>query len=293
MPQTYYTQLVTVAQLHRLMQSGAGCVILDCRFSLSDAEAGRRLYDEAHLPGAFYADLNRDLAGPVTPHSGRHPLPDPAVFAQSLGRWGISRDSQVVCYDDSGGAIAARAWWMLRHWLGFNAALLDGGYAAWRGAGHQVSAEVPSAGSGPVPTLAPNTAVLAHAGELLDAPVLLLDARGRERFAGITEPIDKQAGHVPGALNFPCTENLDAGGYFLPTAQLRARFESIARAATQPISMCGSGVTACHNILAMEVAGIEGARLYPGSWSEWITDPQRPIVKADTSSSQASMQQPR
>lgn len=293
MPGTRYTRLISAVQLHRLMQSDASCVILDCRFSLNDAGAGRRIYDEDHLPGAFYADLNRDLAGPVTANSGRHPLPEPAVFAQSLSKWGVTYDSQVICYDDSGGAIAARAWWMLRQWLGFNAALLDGGYAAWRRAGYLASTKVPGAVSGPVPTLEPNAAVLAHAGELLESSALLFDARSRERFEGITEPVDKQAGHVPGALNLPYTENLDAEGCFLPVAQLRARFEPIVRSSAKPISMCGSGVTACHNILAMEVAGIEDVRLYPGSWSEWITDPQRPLARADEKSSSQTPIQPR
>jgi thiosulfate/3-mercaptopyruvate sulfurtransferase len=257
--------------------------IVDCRFDLGDPDAGAALYRREHLPGAVYAHLDTDLSGPRAPWTGRHPLPDPEALAATFGRLGIGTATQVVGYDDSGGIYAARLWWLLR-WLGHEAvAVLDGGLAAWRAAGQALSAASPV----PAPqhfVAAPRADAHLGADELAallarDA-CLLLDARSAERFEGRVEPLDPRAGHVPGATNHHYARNLGADGRFLPAAALRASFERLlgTRAPTAVVSMCGSGVTACHTLLALEVAGLAGARLYPGSWSEWCRDPARPVA---------------
>ncbi len=261
-------------------------IIVDCRFTLTDPGAGVRAFAIDHIPRGRYAHLDHDLSTPLKSGSGRHPLPDPAVLAQTLGRWGIDAASQVVVYDDSFGAIAARLWWLLR-WLGHDAvALLDGGLPKWRREGRPVtSAEsVPRAAS--FAAHADNKAWVSSESlreVLARNECRLIDARSEERFRGDVEPLDPIAGHVPGAVNLPFDENLDLGGEFLPADVLRALYLSIldGSAPQQVIQMCGSGVTACHNILAMEHAGLNGAKLYAGSWSEWITDPQRPVAKGD------------
>jgi thiosulfate/3-mercaptopyruvate sulfurtransferase len=259
-------------------------VPVDCRFDLADVARGERAYADAHLPGAVYAHLERDLSGPVTPLTGRHPLPDATVLAAKCGALGIDGDVQVVAYDDAGGAFAARLWWLLR-WLGHEAvAVLDGGLRAWREAGGPLSREVPR----PTPrqfvarrddSRSVDAARLALA---LDAGrCVLIDARAAERFAGEVEPIDPIAGHVPGARCAPFAANLGPDGLFLPAADLRARYGALlgARAPGELVAMCGSGVTACHDLLALEIAGLPGARLYAGSWSEWIRDPARPVAR--------------
>lgn len=261
-------------------------VIVDCRFTLTDTEAGRRAYAAGHLPGARYAHLDGDLSAPKSGSNGRHPLPDPAVFAQTLGRWGIAAGKQVALYDDSFGAMAVRLWWMLR-WMGHDAvALMDGGLPKWQREKRPMTAEVPA--------VAP-TVFLPHMrdGMRVDANAvlaasqsgaeLLLDARPEMRFLGEMEPIDPVAGHVPGAVNLPFDDNLDLGGTFLGADELRELYEGLldGRKPEQAIHMCGSGVTACHNLLAMEIAGLKGARLYPGSWSEWIADPRHPIATGE------------
>jgi len=256
--------------------------IFDCRFALTRPQSGRQAYAKAHIPGACYAHLNEDLSAPVTPTSGRHPLPDPRALAEKLGRWGVDRDKQVVVYDDSFGSMAVRLWWLLR-WLGHDAvALLDGGFPAWQKQGRELSAEIPVVR----PTEfhpAPDDSMRVDSAAMLAAlqqKRLIIDARAEERFTGFIEPIDKVAGHIPGTLNRPFEDNLDMRGNFLPPKELRGEYESLLHGAppAEVIHMCGSGVTACHNMLAMELAGLPMGKLYAGSWSEWITDPSRPIV---------------
>ncbi|MDX5333344.1 MAG: sulfurtransferase [Gammaproteobacteria bacterium] len=263
-----------------------GVVVVDCRFSLADAQAGRRAYLAGHVPGAVYADLEQDLSGPVGPETGRHPLPDPMLLARRFAAWGIGPDTQVVALDDAGGAMAARLWWLAR-WLGHRqVALLDGGYAAWNTAGLPLETgevERPPA----VFDARTGDDRWVDAGCVAETLALgqgvLIDARAPARFAGEEEPIDPVAGHVPGALNRPFTANLDDTQCFLPPETLRAAFRSLLgdTPSTGVMHMCGSGVTACHNLLAMEVAGMPGSRLYAGSWSEWIRDPARPVARGD------------
>jgi thiosulfate/3-mercaptopyruvate sulfurtransferase len=257
--------------------------LIDCRFDLANTPWGEAEYARAHLPGALYLHLDRDLSGPITPSSGRHPLPDANHFASRLAALGAGRDSQIVAYDQGNAAYAARLWWLAR-WIGLpNVAVLDGGIAAWRAAGLplETALRTPQPRELPV-SLAANAWVSTETvDELRLRPGnLLIDARGAERFAGRNETLDSVAGHVPGARNRPFLDNLGADGRFLPAEVLRARFGTLvgSLAPTSLISMCGSGVTACHNLLALEHAGLHGARLYAGSWSEWIRDPQRPIA---------------
>lgn len=261
--------------------------IFDCRFDLARPQYGRARYDDEHLPGAIYADLNRDMAAEVTPASGRHPLPLPSEFEARLRAWGVSNDSSVVAYDDGNSIYAARFWWMMR-WLGHDdVAVLDGGMRRWQQLDLPLDDEVRARAPGdfvatPRPDLAVDAAaVLAQAG---DRTARILDVRAPERYRGEVEPIDAVAGHVPGARNHPFTTSLDASGRFLPATELRAAL-SHSLGGVPPertIAMCGSGVTACHLLLAMEHAGLHGARLYPGSWSEWSRDPSRPVRTGDS-----------
>ena len=258
-------------------------VIFDCRHDLMKPEAGMEAYAKAHIPGARFAHSDRDLAGVKNGKNGRHPLPDPQAFANWLGRNGVDRTKQVVAYDHAGGASATRLWWMLR-WLGHDrAAVLDGGWEAWIKSGAPVSAEVPR--TKPTTFAASPRALAVDVGyvqsHLKDPSMVVIDARSPERYRGEAEPIDPVAGHIPGALNRLYKDNLDANGLFKPAAELRAGFISLigARPPQQVVHQCGSGVSACHNILAMEIAGLNGSRLYPGSWSEWCADPTRPIAR--------------
>lgn len=261
-------------------------VVFDCRFALDDPDWGSGEYDASHVPGARYAHLDRDLAAPRGPGTGRHPLPDPATFIDWLGRNGVDASKQVVVYDQGGGAFAARLWWMLR-WVGHEAAaVLDGGWAAWSGAGYPVSDEVPAPAPVDFEARANDSLWLTSdqlRSALADGAVRLVDARGAERFRGDSEPIDPVAGHVPGAVNVPFAGNLDEQGRFKDREALRRRFEAVASdvSSEQVVHMCGSGVTAAHNLLAMEVAGLPGSKLYAGSWSEWIADPDRPVARGD------------
>ena len=263
--------------------------VVDCRFDLMNPEAGRQAYWRAHIPGARYADLNRDLSAPVGPHTGRHPLPLPEVFARHLSHLGIGNDTQVVAYDEANGSIAARLWWMLR-WLGHDAAaVLDGGFKAWSAHGGALQ----SGEAGPeaaervtrhfTPRIDADSVVsTAEVERGLQGPnAVLVDARAQERYAGTVEPIDPVAGHIPGAVNHPFTANLGADGRFLPAAELKRRWQERlpGGGAENLVAMCGSGVTACHNLLSLEVAGLAGGKLYAGSWSEWIRDPRRPIAR--------------
>ncbi|MCA9238793.1 MAG: sulfurtransferase, partial [Planctomycetales bacterium] len=277
-----YDGLISVEQLAGVIAL-PGCVVIDCRFDLADPESGRRAYLESHLPGARYAHLDEHLSGPTTEQSGRHPLPDPGEFCRRLGEWGVTRNAQVVAYDDSGGPFAARLWWLLR-WLGHPAsAVLNGGFSAWVSSG----LEVTSAASEFKPTkyqASPDNGLWIAADRLLqdlrDQQVLLVDARAPDRFRGDVEPIDPVAGHVPDAINLPWQGNLGEHALFLPADQLAARFKDAMPDSTRKVvHMCGSGVTACHNLLALHTAGLPCGTLYAGSWSEWIRDPSRPVCR--------------
>ena len=254
--------------------------LFDCRSSLADHEAGRRLYEAAHLPGALFADLEQDLSSTPGP-GGRHPLPDRETFAETVRRWGLRNDSRIVCYDQNNGAFAARLWWMLR-WLGHaEVRVLNGGLDAWREAGLPVTSEPTLVGDVGDFQAGPPLTRTRQAGELADSGCLLLDARDRPRFLGEVEPIDPVAGHIPGAICAPFADNLNEGR-FRSAAELKSRFTTLGVSPdTDVVCYCGSGVTAAHNILALLVAGFDEPALYPGSWSEWITDPERPIATGD------------
>jgi thiosulfate/3-mercaptopyruvate sulfurtransferase len=276
----YYDTLISVDTCMR-HRSGPDWRLLDCRFDLADPGRGQAAYLEGHIPGAWYAHLEHDLSGAVRPDSGRHPLPDWGDFARRLARWGISRDTQVIAYDQGNGAFAARLWWLLRSVGHFRVAVLDGGLAAWCGAGGPVDRSEPVARSielapGPVADRVTTRQVVQN---LRDRQFVLVDARSARRFAGAEEPIDPVAGHIPGARNFPFEQNLDEKGLFLGPAELRRRWLAFLRGERPAdiVHMCGSGVTACHSLLAMEHAGLTGSRLYAGSWSEWIRDAARPV----------------
>jgi len=280
-----YTTLIEPAALARLI-GAADTAVIDCRHELARPEQGAQWYAESHIPGALFAHLDRQLSGAVTAASGRHPLPDPEQFAKTLSRWGVNRGVQVIAYDQGNAAVASRLWWMLR-WMGHpEVAVLNGGFAAWQAAGLPVSAarserQPRQFSTRPSRTVAPMaTDELQRA--LAEASVVLVDARAADRFAGRNETLDPVAGHVPGARNHPFSLNLDTEGRFLSAAELQRRWRvTLADApATSLVSMCGSGVTACHNLLALELAGLPGGRLYAGSWSEWIRDPSRPVARA-------------
>ena len=257
-------------------------VICDVRHDLArPRDWGKAQYDAGHIPGAVFVHLDHDLSAPMTGRNGRHPLPTPETAAKTFGRLGITEDKQVVAYDQGGGAFAARLWWMLR-WLGFDAvAVLDGGYAKWAAEARVVSTDptTPTPGEFSINRVTPTVSASGVMASLARQTLLLLDARAPERFRGEVEPIDPVAGHIPGARNRPYTQNLNADGTFKHPAFLRAEFEAVLDGVSHDavVHQCGSGVTACHNILAMEIAGINGTRLYPGSWSEWSADPSRPI----------------
>lgn len=258
-------------------------VIVDCRFRLTDSEAGRAAYRHGHLPGAVYAHLDEDLSSPVTAVSGRHPLPASDALVSACRRWGIGTSSQVVVYDDAGGAVAARLWWLLC-WLGHESvALLDGGIQAWDVARHPLEQSLPEPRHGDFESRI-NNEMWVEVDKLVDksarAELLIVDARSETRFRGEEEPIDPVAGHIPGAVSFPLERNLDPQGRFCSAEELRSRWLAAlgARPPASVVHSCGSGVSACHNLLAMEIAGLSGSLLYPGSWSEWIRDSARPVA---------------
>lgn len=275
-------QLITATELAQRLHE-PDLLILDCRFALDDPAYGERSYQQGHIPGARFADLEKNLSGPVVPGvTGRHPLPDPQRLLTHLQQWGLDKHSDVVLYDDGPGAFAARAWWLLL-WLGKPEGiyLLDGGLKAWQEAGLPVNDATPTnkPGSFPASVDASMTVDARWLQDHLDsAELTLLDARALPRFLGEVEPIDPIAGHIPGAICAPFTENLDSDGYFLSPEQLHQRFAKLLgdNPPTAAVAYCGSGVTACHNLFALCLAGHPLARLYPGSWSEWITDANRP-----------------
>ena len=278
-----YTTLISARQLRASLDAGEPSVLVDTSFDLADAAAGERSHAQSHLPGAHYLHLDRDLSGIKTGRNGRHPLPAREVFAGLVGRLGITPAMQVVAIDRQGGMYAARLWWMLR-WLGHaNVAVLDGGVVAWTAEGGALDARIPvTANTAPAYPPCEPLAPLVNADQLLArlGRTPLLDARAAERFRGEVEPLDARAGHIPGARNRFFKDNLDASGRFKPAATLHAEFAPLVGASSPAdvVHQCGSGVTACHNLLAMEVAGFTGSALYAGSWSEWSSDPGRPVA---------------
>jgi thiosulfate/3-mercaptopyruvate sulfurtransferase len=276
-----YTTLVDTDTLARHLDDAAW-VVFDCRHDLARPDLGAEQYAAGHLPGARFLHLDQDLSAPMNGRNGRHPLPAPEALAVKLGAAGVGPGTQVVAYDAQGGAYAARAWWLLR-WLGHDAvAVLDGGLAKWVRENRPVTAELPRLmpttftprpGSGAVDA----AFLLAH---LRDPAVRVVDARAADRYRGENETLDPVAGHIPGSVNRFLRENLDPSGRFKPPAVLREEWDALlgGRSPDAIIHSCGSGVAACHNLLAMELAGLSGSRLYPGSWSEWIADPARPIA---------------
>ena len=277
-----HTTLVSAGELAARL-GDPDWLVADCRFDLGDRGAGVRAWQAAHIPGAIHADLERDLSVPVTPTSGRHPLPPIDEFAAILSRWGVTGGTQVIAYDAGNSAYAARLWWMLRY-VGHDAvAVLDGGFAAWLAEGHPVSDAAVT--RRPARFVArPRPEMLCDAAGVATALArggLVVDVRAAERFAGKVEPLDTVAGHVPGAVNLPFLLNLDASLRFRPQAEL-ARSWRAGTGMTDGsglVCMCGSGVTACQGLLALEIAGLPGGRLYAGSWSEWIRDPARPVAR--------------
>jgi thiosulfate/3-mercaptopyruvate sulfurtransferase len=276
------TTLISVAELAAL--SASDVLIVDCRHDLADAHKGERDFQAGHIPGAVFASLDHDLSDLTrTPQGlGRHPLPSEDAFSAALGRWGWRPRLQVVCYDSGNGALAAaRLWWLLRLCGVREVAVLDGGYAAWQAAGQVVTQHLPQRESTHVALhYDVGQMLLDHSAVAGLKQDLLLDARAAPRYLGEVEPLDRAAGHVPGAVNRPFSENLEPDGRFKPAATLRQEFLAVIgdHKPEQVVHMCGSGVTACHNVLAMEHAGLTGSRLYPPSWSGWVSDPSRPIA---------------
>lgn len=283
---TDWPMLIDAETLARRLKAGERPVIIDCQASLDDPPAGPRAWQESHIPGAVHAHLEEDLSGPKTETSGRHPLPNPATFARCMALWGITPESPVVVYDDTGGAFASRCWWLLR-WMGQSSvSLLDGGLSAWKEQGGELETgevNVTETNHFPLGSKMPtvNTEEVDEKRQL--GAFRLIDARGVPRFRGEKEPIDPVAGHIPGAANRPFLDNLDDNGRWRSPDELRARFEPLLPdAGPEGVAhMCGSGVTACHNLFAMEYAGLKGSALYAGSWSEWVTDPKRPVATGE------------
>ncbi|TCP55196.1 thiosulfate/3-mercaptopyruvate sulfurtransferase [Tamaricihabitans halophyticus] len=278
--------LITTTELAGLLGTPEQPTLLDIRWRLG-GPPGHQVYKLGHLPGAVFLDMDTELAGPPG-NGGRHPLPEPTILQRALRRAGVRADHPVVVYDDADGSAAARAWWLLR-WAGHSAvALLDGGYAAWRGAGHAVTTVEPEPTPGDIQVRPGAMPVLdaEQAAELATAehPGVLLDARAAQRYAGHQEPIDPRAGHIPGARNAPISEQVDAAGHWLSPAELAERFATLGVRATEPVgAYCGSGITAASLVLALEVAGHpEPVALYSGSWSHWCTDPNRPVATGET-----------
>ena len=277
-----FTTLIDVQRLSEHYED-LNWVIVDCRFSLADTTAGRTAYEKAHIPGAVYAHLDDDLSGPPVTDRGRHPLPTPSALTKMFGRLGISADTQVIAYDDVNGMVASRLWWMLRYMGHTAVAVLDGGWQSWQ------AADLPTFGgvefnAPAVFTGSPQHSWLVQVGEI-PAVSLLVDSRGAERYRGEVEMIDKKAGHIPGAVNYFYQQNWGEDGRYLPANQIRQQMSQLL-GNTPPheaVFYCGSGVSACANLLALAHAGLGNARLYVGSWSEWSGDDKRPIAVGDSS----------
>jgi len=256
--------------------------IFDCRFLLKDPTGGLKKFNQGHIPGAQFADMDNDLSSPMTEDSGRHPLPNPEELIAKLQSWGVSNSSQIVCYDDMSGAFAARMWWLMK-WLGHNdVAVLDGGIEKWTAQELPLETDMQVNPAGTYTGQANNDMwvdIKFVQQELEQGKIHLLDARSDERFSAKDTKTDPVAGHVPGAKNFPFAGNLTSQGLFKPADELNKRFAAVfADNQPQVINMCGSGVTACHNLLAMSIAGLPMSRLYVGSWSEWIKEKSRPVA---------------
>ncbi|TLD40002.1 MAG: Thiosulfate sulfurtransferase, rhodanese [Candidatus Jettenia ecosi] len=280
----FYTTIILASELVNHI-TNPDWVIIDCRFSLDNPERGRKDYVQSHIPGAIYAHLNEDLSGEIIPgKTGRHPLPNIKTFVQTLSKCGIDSNVQVVAYDDKGGSIAARLWWMLS-WVGHNnAAVLNGGWQQWIKNNYPVKSGVEDR---KFSTFAPRirNELLFNANDVLrilnNPDFRLLDSRSADRYRGENETVDPIAGHIPGAISAPFADNLNPEGMFLSPEELKARFQTLLGNVPpeRAVFYCGSGVTASHNLLALAYAGLGDARLYAGSWSDWITDPNRPVSK--------------
>jgi thiosulfate/3-mercaptopyruvate sulfurtransferase len=276
-----HTTLVSTAELAQHLEDPRW-VVVDCRHDLVSADAGEKAWAAGHIPGARYMHGDRVLAAPLTGRNGRHPLPAPGAFMQALGEAGISPASQVVAYDAQGGIFASRLWWMLRHWLGHErAAVLDGGWGKWTAEARPQNTDIPHPAPCAYHAVPRNNVVdAAYVLAQLGQPgMLLIDARATDRYRGENETLDPVGGHIPGARNRFFRENLDGSGQFKDAAVLRGEFDALLAGApaSQVVHQCGSGITACHNALAMDIAGLAGHKVYAGSWSEWCADPARPV----------------
>lgn len=280
-----YQTIISVEDLNSNLNNG-GWVIFDCRFLLKDPEGGLKLFNKSHIPSAQFADMDKDLASAMTPTSGRHPLPDPSELIKKLQSWGVNNSSQVICYDDMSGAFAARMWWLLK-WLGHNdVAVLDGGIDKWAESGLELEIDVQQRSMGSFVGEANDNMwvnIEFIQTQLQENKINLLDARSGDRFTAKDTKTDPVPGHVPGAISFPFAGNLSKQGLFLSPEELQKRFASMLSNSEnkEVINMCGSGVTACHNLLAMSVAGLPMTRLFVGSWSEWIKDESRSVVTGE------------
>jgi thiosulfate/3-mercaptopyruvate sulfurtransferase len=283
-----YTTLISAAELAQHVAdplTDPNWVVIDCRHDLVNPDAGRAAYEAGHIPHAEFAHLDTDLSdkspGPNGEFRGRHPLPEPDAFVETLQRWGINDNSQVIAYDAQGGMFAARLWWMLR-WVGHESvAVLDGGLQAWQAQEGQLTTGLAARPRGNIqrrPTLTSSVNVNNVVDNLASQARIVIDARAPDRFRGENETLDPVGGHIPGAKNRFFKDNLQADGRFKPAEQLRTEFAALITTPEASIMQCGSGATACHNLLALQIAGLPGAALYPGSWSEWSADASRPVA---------------
>ena len=278
----HHRTLITAQALKQNLED-PNWMIIDCRFSLANSESGERAYRFGHIPNARYAHLEKDLSSNLTDLTGRHPLPNFRALITKLQQWGVTNQSQVIVYDDAGGAFAGRLWWLLRCLGHDNVAVLDGGINHWRQLAYPITTILPLISPSafrPYPSITSWNNALEIQNALASKSICLIDARTPERFHGKNEPIDPIAGHIPGAINRPLQLNLATNGLFLSQQELNKQFRKLIgdRPSTEVVHMCGSGVTACHNLLAMEYAGLSGSKLYPGSWSEWIRNKNRAIA---------------